>query len=618
MKFLLTGLNTADQTLYLINTNRFSYHYKFFDEALHGGLSLARFNARTYFTDARENVAGTLVLHDNYRASDGEEGLFAVEFWPTDPLKARHVAPVMEALRRAIPFAPEKLVYHPAGNLQEDLLAREASEYERLGIRTISTPALFENVTYQSMNPGVGFGRLRIFDGTQDNSPPTARDVVVFKDTPNDLTHVAGILTERPQTPLSHINLKAKQNRTPNAFVKDASTNPDITAFTGKSVRFEVTSEGFTLREATQDEVDEHLEHIRPTEPQFPVRDLSVTDIRRLDDVGFESRDSIGAKAANLAELRKALAPSMVPNGFAVPFSMYDRFMESSGLYDEARRMMAEPQFQTDPTYREEALRNFRRQIRRTDIPSDIAAPLRAMQREFPPDTAIRCRSSTNNEDLEGFNGAGLYDSYTHRPDEGEIDRTIKQVWASLWNFRAFEERDFYRIDHFSAAMGVLVHENFDDEAANGVALTRNIYDPNWPGFYVNVQIGEALVTNPGEGAVPDEFLISAIGPHGEWETQFIRHSNLAEDERPVLTDAQTTELRRAMEKIQSHFKPLYDRQTDPTFSMDIEFKIDTSGKLIVKQARPEVHSTEPPTAMREDALGALAPLVRRRPPPTP
>ena len=80
-------------------------------------------------------------------------------------------------------------------------------------------------------------------------------------------------------------------------------------------------------------------------------------------------------------------------------------------------------------------------------------------------------------------------------------------MWASLWNYRAFEEREFHRIDHMAAAMGVLVHHNFDDEVANGVAVTKNPYDPNWPGFYVNVQVGESLVTNPDPDATPDELL---------------------------------------------------------------------------------------------------------------
>ncbi|MDQ3675427.1 MAG: PEP/pyruvate-binding domain-containing protein, partial [Actinomycetota bacterium] len=162
-------------------------------------------------------------------------------------------------------------------------------------------------------------------------------------------------------------------------------------------------------------------------------------------------------------------------------------------------------------------------------------------------------------------------------------------VWASLWNFRAFDEREFHRIDHLAAAMGVLVHVNFDDELANGVAVTKNPYDPNWPGFYVNVQVGESLVTNPDPNATPDELLISAIGPQGEYETQYIRRSSLTTDGEPVMNTAQIAGLTSVMETIQRRFKVIYEAQDDPAFAMDIEFKIDAAGKLAVKQARPWV-----------------------------
>jgi pyruvate, water dikinase len=116
---------------------------------------------------------------------------------------------------------------------------------------------------------------------------------------------------------------------------------------------------------------------------------------------------------------------------------------------------------------------------------------------------------------LPNFNGAGLYDSYTHQPEEGHLSKSIQQVFASLWNLRAFEERDFYRIDHFAAAMGVLLHRNFEDEDANGVAVSRNILfgandGPSNGIYYVNAQFGENLVTNPEDNAIPEQILISA------------------------------------------------------------------------------------------------------------
>ena len=43
------------------------------------------------------------------------------------------------------------------------------------------------------------------------------------------------------------------------------------------------------------------------------------------------------------------------------------------------------------------------------------------------------------------------------------------------------------------------------------------------------------------------------------------------------------------METIQAHFAKVYGKENDPNFALDIEFKIDHAGKLIVKQARPWV-----------------------------
>jgi phosphoenolpyruvate synthase/pyruvate phosphate dikinase len=238
---------------------------------------------------------------------------------------------------------------------------------------------------------------------------------------------------------------------------------------------------------------------------------------------------------------------------------------------------------------RAKALDDLRKRVRRAEVPPAVAAAVAHLHARFPVGQRIRCRSSTNNEDLEGFNGAGLYDSYTHRADEGDLIDTVKQVWASLWNLRAFDEREFHRIDHLAAAMGVLVHPNFDDEVANGVAVTKNPFDPNWPGFYVNVQVGESLVTNPDPNATPDELLVSAIGPNGEYETQYIRRSTLTEAGKTVMTPEQVAELTEALEVVQRHFVRVYRAQRDPAFAMDVEFKIDVAGALVIKQARPWV-----------------------------
>lgn len=590
VKILITGVDGPSPKLHFIDTNRYSYHYDFARQALHMNLTLQQFNAQTYFTQSRKNIAGSIIAHDRYQPPNGgEQGIYTVEFWPTDPVRVNHVALAYRLVKAGMPFAASKLWYHPASETQNRLYLDEKPQFVQRQIPVIATEDLFRDVTWSPLNPGEGFGLLRVMEGANAR-PPSVRDVVIFRVLPNDLTHVAGVITEVPQTPLSHVNLKAKQNDTPNAYVRNASTDPRIQPLLGKLVRYAVGPDGYELREATQAEVDAFLESKRPATGQSPPRDLSVTEVQPLEQVGNVNTDSVGAKAANVGELRKIFPPGVSPDGYAIPFALYDRFMSVNGLYQAAREMMADADFKADPAIREQRLAAFRRRLRDAPVPADVRQKLDALRARFPADAAIRCRSSTNNEDLPGFNGAGLYDSYTHRPDEGRLERTVKQVWASLWNYRAFEEREFYRVDHLTTAMGVLVHQNFDDELANGVAVTKNIYDPNWEGYYVNVQVGESLVTNPDPGATPDELLVAKTGPNGEWETQFIQRSSLLPaGKSAVLTADQLGLLRYRMARVQWHFKRVYKKENDPNFAMDIEFKLDSNGRIVIKQARPWV-----------------------------
>ena len=158
--------------------------------------------------------------------------------------------------------------------------------------------------------------------------------------------------------------------------------------------------------------------------------------------------------------------------------------MKHNGLYEKARAMMDARGFTEDPIIRAEALKKFRKAIKDAEMPTWMLGPLTDVQNTFLPGQGIRCRSSTNNEDLPGFNGAGLYNSFTHHPDEGHLSKSVKQVFASLWRFLAFEHRDFYRVDHFEAAMGVLLHPNYEGELSNGVAVSTHTFADIREGFH--------------------------------------------------------------------------------------------------------------------------------------
>ncbi|HIE69738.1 MAG TPA: hypothetical protein EYP98_05970, partial [Planctomycetes bacterium] len=165
---------------------------------------------------------------------------------------------------------------------------------------------------------------------------------------------------------------------------------------------------------------------------------------------------------------------------------------------------------------------------------------------------------------------------------------SIRQVYASMWNFRAFEERKFFRIHHLAAAMGVVLHKNSKGERVNGVAVSKDVlYQGQHRGmtlYYVNVQQGEDLVTNPNEASIPEELLLSPRNPRTDRVLQF---SNRTGHDVSLLSAPQRQQLRRSMRVLTQRFARLYDKEDDANFAMEIEFKVNSKGKVLVKQARP-------------------------------
>jgi phosphoenolpyruvate synthase/pyruvate phosphate dikinase len=219
-------------------------------------------------------------------------------------------------------------------------------------------------------------------------------------------------------------------------------------------------------------------------------------------------------------------------------------------------------------------------------MPQWMVDALTELQNAFPEGTSIRCRSSTNNEDLPDFSGAGLYTSRTQHPEEGHIAKSIKQVYAGLWNFRAFDARQFYRIDHFTAAMGVLVHPNFSNERANGVGVTTDPIYQTEETYYLNTQLGEDLVTNPEALSIPEEIVLSSRKQGGY---TLVRPSNQVPDGERLLSEEHLSTLRSHLQTIHKEFRVLYDAEDVDDFAMEIEYKITDRGRVAIKQARPWV-----------------------------
>jgi len=319
-----------------------------------------------------------------------------------------------------------------------------------------------------------------------------------------------------------------------------------------------------------------------------------------LKNASLKDISKIGGKAANFAEIlnafkREKLTAPVPENYFAIPFYYYDAHLKNNGLHTYIDSVINDNRFKKDIEFRKLMLDNIRDTIKDAPLDPNLLAEVMSKITVDKRFTSYRFRSSTNAEDLEGFNGAGLYNSYSGKLDHEKKtpSRAIKKVWASLWNFRAFEERNYFKIDHKSTAMGILVHRSFPDEDANGVAITKNIFNRN-RAFVINVQFKEISVVNAESGVIHDQVIVYPFAfDDKKYTLEYTNFSNaLPEMNGNVMTDNELYQLADYLTIINTYFySRVYNCNCDyKEFALDIEFKVDSSvGNriLYIKQARP-------------------------------
>jgi len=159
-------------------------------------------------------------------------------------------------------------------------------------------------------------------------------------------------------------------------------------------------------------------------------------------------------------------------------------------------------------------------------------------------------------------------------------------VWASLWLVRAFEEREWYGIDHHQAAMGILVDQRFGDEKANMVVFTG---DPNLTGderILVNAQQGDLEVVSPEPGTWPEQTRLTVVDGAVTKIDRVRGSSELPEGEH-VLSDAQLGQLGAHMWQILEVFPIDEPAPPDTAVLLDTEWKVRPDNTLVIKQVRP-------------------------------
>lgn len=615
------------------------------------------------FGASRKFGLATILRVPPRNASEGVRWAFELEFG--DNLTHAQLSRFFERITPGMPASVAPQIKWLVRSSEQETLA-ERMERERLPYwdRILRYSDVVVPGAREVYSDGVTAGYLRLVRASEGMPNTNANEVLVFERVPDFLPAAAGVVTAVPQTPLAHINLLARNRGIPNAHVAGALEDPSLSqlirgyspvvyfAESPSTVRIEpLTGEQYTRYVSLSSRPVRTVSTPAPDSIPYLI-DLSTRMPREIPSL----LPTIGGKSAGYIELLSLGTLALPDRPHALTVRAYtehlaplrERIGAVLGSADfvrdvRVRELLLEGQavyLQRHPTNNDRAwvaafnvqhpagtsfgdlsrAQGIRGLVQNTPIQSTTLARIRSelatIYADLAPTQGIRFRSSSNVEDIEGFNGAGLYESFTgflepqlqpRASDQSKtVERAIQQVWGSFWGFEAFEERKQENIDHLSAAMGVTIHPRFDDplERATGVC-TLTITPPNdgdGVRLEVNVQRGAESVANPNPSILPEVDRVIRRRSDGAIRVERVRRSTLSPDTL-LLDDAA---LRRLFDDtlavterwLQRENAPRPASQRSRTLTIDFEFHDMLAGwpalrdgttrpaRLVLKQAR--------------------------------
>ncbi len=469
--------------IYYVNKKRYSFHKDFVNGTY---LSLERgreFFENNYLKANRRFILGTLAYQTPLRR-------WTFEFWEGDLIPADQIKLTYDVINKtfftAVAFKPN--------SLRQD----EASS-TLAGVQRVLLSDIAKEQAYQALNVAKGLGRIHIIEKLDDHVEIGSNEILVLDEVPVQLPPVAGIITSQPSTPLSHINLLAKGWGIPNAYIKNAKEL--LKQYDGWWVSFETLRENYTIKRADMDQWREYqrrqAQRLDLMKPRY-----SLTETRLLDLSRQRARSSIayGGKSANLGEVMFARLPGIVvPAGFTIPFHYYDEFIKHNQLDDVIFGLLNDQKFVHDPAYRRAQLVKLRQQMETAEFNPTLREKVLAKAKSEYAGKGLFVRSSSNSEDLPNFSGAGLYTTVPNVRGDQELVDAIRKVWASLWNFEAYEARERAGVDHSKIFMAVLLQEGINSESS-GVMISTDPFDTeNRAAIYISAKRGLGIKVVEGQ-----------------------------------------------------------------------------------------------------------------------
>ena len=471
--------------IYYVNSQKFRFHKDFLYAT-----GLAPFNTdvykSVYINPDRRFIVGTVAWQTPIEK-------WTWELWEGDLANADHIKIADEVINKTF-FAP--VAYKPNSIRQEDVS-------EKLGIPIVTQSDIAKNQAYLALNTGKAVGRIHIIEKLDDTVEIGDNEILVLKELPLTLPPVRGIIVAKPSTPLSHINILARGWGIPNVYIKDADK-----LFKGLDtywIELDAGLDDFSYKPAD----NKILDTVKSPDQQIPPVNLKVKKLTPLREMHKEDSISFGGKSANLGEMLNARIPNItVPDGFTVPFYWYNKFMKDNGLDKKIEDLMDNNDFVHNPRIRRQKLKEFQAEIQDGKFDENLK---RAIVRRWETQLggrAVFVRSSSNSEDLPNFSGAGLYSTKTNVVTEKQLIDAVKYVWASLWNFQAYEARVRNYVSQSDVYMSALIQTGVNMQKG-GVMISKDPLDAqNKDSVYISAVCGHNSKIPDNEG-IPEQILFN-------------------------------------------------------------------------------------------------------------
>lgn len=647
------------------------YHYYFAQNQLNANLSLDQFNNSTYFTNdlkSKKFIAGTLQKYNILQNSENVS-FYGIQFYPQDYISDGSMFFAAKAIKNVlnIPDATIKVV--SSGSQQRTISI--VDQLKDLNIEATAVDKIYAGIPFIPMQNGTAYGYLRLNPKGEalDNLMPT--DIPVFDELPLDLSVVSGVITTIIQDAGSHVNLKSKERHTPNMVLRDPHGIQNLQQFDGKPVKLVVDGESYSVTPSTAKQVTAEYNKKNKSKKWIKIVSGNEKALISFDQAAVKSKPfelvdgakSYGGKAAKLmllahnrmagvgSSIQKKMGYRLTPIGFGVPVTAYQNFVNSNPTLKQKIQNLVEAEMgikgkvPPSPKQRLEAIKEIQSLFYQTELSSEFAQQLAAQVQElqataqatYPKSKVkkLKIRSSATAEDIPHFDGAGLHSSFSAEIDnlgdpkevckvvvsqdgvttKEEVEPetilcAVKGVFASLWNKRAVEERNFAKIDQSSAVMGLAINTNYDfrkkteviKEIANAVLVTRIINTRGVYGYRLSVNTDENLVTNPTPGTQTEIIYASFANTNEAPQFSFIQYAKTDAKEaaldKPLLAPdvySKMIEIARSVEtsycrNISSYYPGkncnYVTFDVDKPSSLDMEFKIYSNGEVLLKQAR--------------------------------